>query len=133
MDKLLSRRGRDPRKQLLVPAACNTTDSSMVSVLANSQKISGVHSNEVVETERERERERERESERERERDKSKLKRIANVNEKQRKRKRDGMRHSIRTEHMHNYRASFAAVSTTHAFLNYAYAVNRASCLHTAR
>ena len=68
MDKLLSRRGRDPRKQLLVPAACNTTDSSMVSVLANSQKISGVHSNEVVETERERERERERESERERER-----------------------------------------------------------------
>lgn len=42
------------------------------------------------------------------------------------------MRHSIRTEHMHNYRASFAAVSTTHAFLNYAYAVNRASCLHTA-
>lgn len=76
---------------------------------------------------------RERESEWERERDKSKLKRIANVNERQRKRKRDGMRHSIRTEHMHNYRASFAAVSTTHAFLNYAYAVNRASCLHTAR
>lgn len=89
-------RGRDPLKQPPVPW-CNTTDSSAVSALATGQKISRVHSNEMLGS----------------------------------RRRRRVIRHSIRAEHMHNYRAPFPAVSTTHAFLNYAYVVNRARCLHT--
>lgn len=46
LHKLFSRRGGNPGKQAL--SAESTTDFSMVSVLANGQKISGVHWNEVV-------------------------------------------------------------------------------------